>query len=100
MRAAGGHAWGVAGVRGNDFVDAVQFVRDGYGASAHERVLAALPADARGLFAVRIRDSEWYPLNALVAYLRTAHRELDPKSGDFFRRQGYDAAQRRRQTSP
>ncbi|MGE5232776.1 MAG: hypothetical protein ACM3OB_01605 [Acidobacteriota bacterium] len=85
-----------AQARGRDFLDAAAFVRETYGAEAHDRVLAALDPHHRALFQQSIRDVDWYPLDALVVYLRAAQAILDPDSADFFRRQGFFAAQRQR----
>jgi hypothetical protein len=86
----------VGNVRGVDLVDAQAFVRECYGVEAPGRVLAALDTATRELLAGRVREVGWYPLSALVSYLTTARRVLDPDAADFFRRQGFDAAMRRR----
>jgi len=85
-----------AQARGRDLLDATAFVRERYGAAAHERVVTALDPQRRDLFRQSIRDVDWYPLDELVAYLRTAQAVLDPGAADFFRRQGFFAAQRQR----
>ncbi len=88
----------LAQTRGRDLQDAKAFVRERYGAAAHDRVLAALEPRRRGSFAEPIRDVDWYPLEALVLYLRAAHALLDPGATDFYRQQGRFAAEREKAT--
>ena len=76
-------------VRGIAFVGAVQFVRDAYGAEAHERVVEALPAVSRAAFAAPLRDAVWKPLEALVLYAGTARELLAPADETFYARLGF-----------
>jgi hypothetical protein len=86
----------MAHLRGRDLIDAQAFIRDGYGALAHDRVVAALPPEARDIWTRPLQPVSWYPIEALRLYLRAARELLDPGSQDFFFRQGCDAARRQR----
>jgi hypothetical protein len=86
----------MASVRGRDLVEALAFVRENYGAEGLERVLAALAPEARSNFAATIRETGWYPLQALVDYLRTASRVLEAEPAEFCRSEGRFTAQRQR----
>jgi len=86
----------VARVRGTDLRDAVAFVADTYGPGSTDLVLGGLPQRTRALFARNIRQLDWYPLEALTSYLVTAKGLLDPDGSDFYRKQGYYAAQHRK----
>jgi hypothetical protein len=77
-------------------LDAVGFVRESYGVSALEHVIARLDGPARACFCATIRDVAWYPLDALVAFLRIAKATLGPRDPHFCRRQGRYAAQRQK----
>jgi hypothetical protein len=88
----------VAQVRGRDLIDAVLFVGETQGREAHDRVLKALGPEALAAFRSDIRESAWYPLEALTIYLRTAQRVLAPEDPRFFRSQGFFAAQREKAT--
>lgn len=76
-------------VRGIAFIGAVQFVKDAYGADAHERVVAALPAEVRATFTAPLRDAVWKPLAGLVLYAGTARELLDPADETFYARLGF-----------
>jgi hypothetical protein len=76
-------------VRGIAFIGGVQFVKDAYGPEAHERVVAALPAEARTAFTAPLRDAVWKPLEALVVYAGTARQLLDPTDETFYARLGF-----------
>ena len=86
----------MAGVRGTDLLDALAFVRQGHGPDANDRILIALDPSTREILGKPVREEEWYPLEALASYLVTAHRLLEPEATDFYRRQGFFAAQRRK----
>jgi len=95
-----GNAWHtgpMASVRGRDLLDAIGFVREAYGASALEHVAARMPEPELSCFRGSIREVAWYPLDALVAFLRTAQATLAPGDSGFCRRQGHYAAQRQRE---
>ncbi|HJS57462.1 MAG TPA: hypothetical protein VKA01_05100 [Vicinamibacteria bacterium] len=87
----------MACVRGRDLLDAIDFVHESYGASALEHVVARLAEPALSCFRGSIREVAWYPLDALVAFLRTAQATLAPGDSGFCRRQGRYAAQRQRE---
>ena len=87
----------MACVRGRDLLDAVGFVRESYGASALERVVARLGEPELSCYRGSIREVGWYPLDALVAFLRTAQATLAPGDSGFCLRQGRYAAQRQRE---
>jgi hypothetical protein len=87
----------MAGVRGTNFLDAQAFVREGHGPDAHDRVLAALDPEALEVLGKPIKEEAWYPVEALLAYLVAARRVLEPEAGDFYRRQGFFAARRRKE---
>jgi hypothetical protein len=86
----------VVNARGVTLLDAQAFVRETYGPEAEARVQLALDPGLVEILAKPIREDAWYPVDALVAYLRTAQQALDPESKDFFRRQGFFGASRRR----
>lgn len=88
----------MARVRGRDLIDAVVFVSETGGREAHDRVLKALGAGVPDAFRSDLRESAWYPLEALTTYLRMAHRVLAPDDPLFFRKQGFFAAQREKAT--
>jgi hypothetical protein len=83
----------MARVRGRDLADALSFVREQHGAVALESVLAELTPEAQASFTGAIREVDWYPLQALDAYLKAACRVLDPGSVELCRRQGRFAAE-------
>jgi hypothetical protein len=86
----------VVNARGVTLLDAQAFMRETYGPEAESRVLLALDPDVADVLRKSVREDAWYPLEALVSYLRTARQTLDPQSQDFFRRQGFFGATRRR----
>lgn len=77
-------------------MDAQAFVMEGHGADAHGRVLAAVDPETFQVFARPIKEDGWYPLRVLTVYLIAARRVLEPGSSDFFRREGFFTAQRRK----
>ena len=87
----------MACVRGRDLLDAIDFVRESYGASALEHVIARLAEPALSCISGSVREVAWYPLDALVAFLRTAQATLAPGDSSFCLRQGRYAAQRQRE---
>jgi hypothetical protein len=78
-------------IRGIAIIGAVQFVRDEFGAEAHERVLEAIPEANRGAFASPLRDAIWKPLDDLVAYAGTARALFAPDDATFYARLGFHA---------
>ena len=78
-------------IRASAFLNSVRFVRERYGADAHERVLKALGAARSPSFHGPLRDSAWKPLAELVDYLETARALLAPEDPGFFRAAGVDA---------
>ena len=62
-----------------------------------ETVLSQLAGPDQVVFRGSIREVEWYPLEALVAFLRTAKAALAPEDPAFFERQGRFAAQRQKE---
>ncbi|HET7292383.1 MAG TPA: hypothetical protein VFM88_08160 [Vicinamibacteria bacterium] len=88
----------MARVRGRDFIDALAFVRETYGAEAVERAVSRLGAPERSRFEAAFREVEWYPLDLLVAFLRAAQAALAPGDPTFFERQGRYAAQRQKES--
>jgi hypothetical protein len=78
-------------VRGIALIGAVQFVKDEFGADAHQRVLDALPEENRATFAAPLRDAVWRPLDDLAAYAGTARRLLAPEDAGFYERLGFRA---------
>lgn len=83
-------------MRGRDLIDALAFVRESYGAEAVEKAVARLGAPEQARFQSAFREVEWYPLEALVAFLRAAKALLAPDDASFFERQGRYAAQRQK----
>jgi hypothetical protein len=76
-------------IRGLALIGTIQFVKDAYGAEAHERVVAALPLAERTTFAAPIRDAVWKPLEMLVVYAGTARALLAPADDTFYARLGF-----------
>jgi hypothetical protein len=86
---------GVANIRGVNLADAQAFIRECYGADANLRVIESLSPEVRRVLE-GLREVSWYPLNAFLSYLVAARALLDPRSEDFYRRQGRFGAKRRR----
>jgi hypothetical protein len=86
----------VASVRGTNLLDAQAFVRETYGTDSNDRIVPRLGAELGEVFRRPIREDSWYPLEALRAYLVAARQVLDPEAADFFRKQGFFGAQRRK----
>jgi hypothetical protein len=78
-------------VRGIAFIGALQFVREEFGAEAHQRVLDALPEAHRASFSGALRDATWKPLDDLVAYAGTARQVLASQDDRFYERLGFRA---------
>lgn len=78
-------------IRGIAIIGAVQFIRDEFGAEAHERVLQAIPESSRAAFASPLRDAIWKPLDDLIAYAGTARALFAPEDAGFYVRLGFHA---------
>jgi hypothetical protein len=72
------------------------FVRDRFGAAAHQRVLAGMPPESTPRFSTSLPDGARVPMEQLVAYMKTARALLAPDDGDFFREMGRFAGARDR----
>lgn len=72
-------------LRGTAFLNIARYVRERFGAGAHERVIAALPAAAAAPFLAELRESAWKPAEHLVAYMEKARALLAPDEAGFFR---------------
>lgn len=81
----------MAQVRGIAFIGAVTFVKDAFGADAHDRVLEVLPEANRATFAGPLRDAVWRPLEDLAAYAGAARRLLAPDDPAFYAKLGFRA---------
>lgn len=80
-------------------IDALAFVRETHGFDSVSRVLEALGDLTGATFRRPIRETEWYPIEVLTSFLMTARTVLEPGATDFYRRQGYYAAQKRKRGS-
>jgi hypothetical protein len=87
----------VACVRGRDLLDAIGFIRESYGPEAVERVLGRLVGPDFACFHGSVREVDWYPLDVLVALLKTAKATLADHDPAFYRRQGRYTARRQRE---
>ena len=75
-------------VRGQTAINTMRFVKERFGAEAHERVVAALPSAKAGTFLAPIRDAAWKPLDHTLAYMEIAQRLLAPDDPTFHRQTG------------
>lgn len=78
----------VARVRGITVLGTVRFVKETYGPEAHEKVLAALPAQACAVFLGPLRDASWVGLKDLMAYTEEARKLLAADDPEFWRKLG------------
>jgi hypothetical protein len=78
----------MARVRGRTLIDVMDFVRDAGGEPGLRATRAHLDPEARATFNGTLRESEWYPLEHLVSYLRAAKKALAPEEPGFYRRLG------------
>ena len=62
-------------VRGITVLNTIRFVRERYGADAHDRVVATLPAERCGTFTGPLRDASWKSLEDVVAMYERAREE-------------------------
>jgi hypothetical protein len=88
----------LANVRGTLNLNTVDFVCERYGPQAHERVLRSLPSRPAATFLGPVSEASWQPLEDLVAYMERARGILAPGEPGFYRRIGFFAGQRDRQT--
>jgi hypothetical protein len=86
----------MARVRGRTLIDVIEFVRDSGGESGLRATRANLEPGASTTFNGMLRESEWYPLEHLVAYLRAAKKALAPDEVGFYRRLGRFSGSRQR----
>ena len=75
-------------IRGAMIVYAVRFVRETYGAAAHERILKGLAPQHWGTMLRPVREASWEPVEDLVGYMETARELLAPGDPAFFRSLG------------
>lgn len=80
-------------------IDALAFVRETHGFASASRVLEDLGEPTAAAFRRPIAETDWYPIELLTSFLTTAKALLEPNATDFYRRQGYYAAQRRKRGS-
>lgn len=71
-------------VRGIAVLGAIRFVTESWGPEAHQRVLAALPAEHCGTFLGPLTDGAWKPLSDLGAYLETTRRLFAHGDREFY----------------
>jgi hypothetical protein len=71
-------------LRGLGVLNTMRFVRQRYGDSAHISVLHSLSAAQRAALEEPIGESAWRPLEAVLAYMDTAHALLAPDDPTFF----------------
>lgn len=72
------------------------FVKERFGAEAHQRVLAALPREMAAAIGRPLPESARVPLEQLVAYMESARRLLAPEEPGFFRAMGRFGGERDR----
>jgi len=89
----------MAQIRGAAVLNTLRFVREQYGADAHDRVLQQVPPEHRGTFLGTVREASWEPVADLVAYMEAAQRVLAPDETGFFRRLGVFTGQHTRSTA-
>jgi hypothetical protein len=78
----------VVHIRGSSFLSTIRFVKETYGAEAHDRVLAALPVQCAATFLGPMRDASWKPIEDLLAYMETAKALLAPGDAAFHKNVG------------
>jgi hypothetical protein len=66
-------------VKGTAVQSSLRYVRERFGPAALDGVLRALPAENRALLSGTILASTWYPIVALLAYMKQAERQLGPQ---------------------
>lgn len=86
----------MANVRGLFVLNTTAFVRETFGAAAHDHVVAGLAPDPRRTFLLTPREAGWYPLLDVVAYMEAAQRLLAPDDAGFHRRLGAFSGERDR----
>jgi hypothetical protein len=74
----------------------VGFVQEAQGEAGLAGVRAELHPDLRASFGETLRESEWYPLSQLVAFLAAAKRAVAPGDAEFYRKQGRYAGGRQK----
>lgn len=74
--------------RGIAFIGVVRFVTESWGAAAHQKVLAALPAESCSTFLGPLTESSWRPLSDLGAYAEAARQLFAPDDPGYYRRLG------------
>lgn len=78
----------MAQIRGVAILHSVRFVRERFGAAAHERLIQELPEPHWGTFHGPVREASWEPVADLVAYMEAARRLLAPDDAGFYRSMG------------
>src|SRR5262249_28184397 len=86
-------------VRGVMILNAVSFVREGFGAPQQQAVVDRLPSAMQAAFLAPIRESSWKPLELFVAYMEAAQALLAPQDADFYRELGRFAGRQEREGS-
>lgn len=80
-------------------LNTVRFVKERYGAEAHERVVRELPQKHWGTFLGPVREASWEPALDLAAYMEKAKELLAPKDPEFFKDIGRMAGRLNRDTA-
>jgi hypothetical protein len=75
-------------VKGSAVLASERYLRERFGEPALAAVVAALPESDRALFARDILVSSWYPLEALLRFMREAQRQLGAQEPHLLRRMG------------
>jgi hypothetical protein len=79
----------VVNARGGMFIHTIRFVEETFGADAHHKIVATLPASAASALTGVLREASWMPVAHLVAYMEAAKALCAPENATFFRRVGY-----------
>lgn len=88
----------MANVRGTAVLHSMQFIKERYGAAAHERILNALPLPQRTAFLGIVREASWKPVEGVVAYIEKARDLLAPGDPGFYKEVGRHAGRVTRAT--
>jgi hypothetical protein len=76
-------------IRGSALLNTARYVRETFGAPAHDRVVGLLPAaQAAPFLSQTAREGSWEPIESVVAYLVTARTLLAPEDPAFWRAAG------------
>jgi hypothetical protein len=78
----------MASVKGTAVDASLRYVRERFGEAALASVLDALSEPDRAAIGRGVLASSWYPMDALLAFMTEAERQLGPRESDLARRMG------------